>query len=75
MELSPEQMRLFINGAMAEMDIVRDGWRDIYGEENPQNALDAMYEIMQEAQRAVCGFSDDQKALFQMMKRSVEVAQ
>lgn len=75
MELSPEQMRLFINGAMAEMDIVRDGWRDIYGEENPQNALDAMCGIMQEAQRAVCDFSDDQKALFQMMKRSVEVAQ
>ena len=56
MELSISQMDLFLNGARDRGRNIKDGWKDIYGEEGYQEAIDELYKVISDMQDVACGF-------------------
>lgn len=76
MALSHTQADLFLCGAWTESKSIKEGWQNIYGEEKPQNAIDALCSVIADLQEVMLEYMGEriemEKYKFQHIERVSE---
>lgn len=73
MALSHKQVYTFLYGAWHESKSIKTDWKDMYGEEDPQAALDDMYELISNIQDVILAYTYEQTEMEKMLRNSMRV--
>ncbi len=72
MALTHEQARLFLNGAWHEGKSIKAEWKDMYGEEAPQGAIDELEKIISDIQDVMLTYMYEQKGMEERMLKGMQ---
>lgn len=72
MELSVDQMELFLNGAYINGRNIKDDWKDYYGEEAPQEAMDDLHKIISDMKDVTDSFMRSQQKTIDHLRTRIK---